>query len=234
MYKAPYYRDLEHRLARDRAPSTARHASPRFPLTPTGRWMYQLKIPAWRLWTLRHSMAFDRMPPAAQLASALAHLVESTPALRCRTDRCEQSLTVASPYQPLVATVAESTPDLDLRQTLARAQRAVNPVTGRMLAAVAVQRDDGSGHLVLFGHHLAVDPWSWAVIGRRLALALDGASLSEEYAYQELAELTEQQTTAGHFDAETGLWRTVLAGGSPCPRPRSFPGCGRPASRCRP
>ncbi|MGW2421411.1 condensation domain-containing protein [Streptomyces sp. NPDC001709] len=218
VYEAPYYRDLEHRLARDRAQSTARHASTRFPLTPTGRWMHQLKIPAWRRWTLRHSITFDRMPPVAQLASALEHLVESTPALRCRTDWCEQFLTVASPYQPLVAAVAEGAPDRDLRQTLARAQRAVDPVTGRMLAAVAVQRDDGSGRLILFGHHLAVDPWSWAVIGRRLALTLDGASLSEDHAYQQLAELTEQQTAARHFDAEAGLWRAVLAGGITAPQ----------------
>ncbi len=218
VYEAPYYRDLEHRLAHDRAQSRARHASTQFPLTPTGRWMHHLKIPAWRRWILRHSIAFDRMPSAVQLASTLEHLVESTPALRCRTNRCEQFLTVTSPYQPLVATVAERAPELDLRQTLARAQRAVDPVTGRMLAAVAVQRDDGSGRLVLFGHHLAVDPWSWAVIGRRLTLALDGASLSEDHAYQELAELTEQQTAAGHFDAETGLWRAVLAGGRTAPQ----------------
>ncbi|MEV7166425.1 condensation domain-containing protein [Streptomyces microflavus] len=218
VYEAPYYRHLEHRLVLARAQSTARHTSPRFPLTPTGRWMHQLKIPAWRRWTLRHSIAFDHMPPSAQLTSALEHLVESTPALRCRTDRCEQTLTVESPYQPLVAAVAESTPDRDLRPTLARAQRAVDPVTGRMLAAVAVQREDGSGRLVLFGHHLAVDPWSWAVIGRRLALTLDGADLSEDHAYQQLAELTEQQTAAGHFDAETGLWRAVLTGGITAPQ----------------
>ncbi|MFJ8785857.1 condensation domain-containing protein [Streptomyces sp. NPDC102476] len=218
VYDAPYYRDLEHHLARARAQNIARHTSPRFPLTPTGRWMHQLKIPAWRRWTLRHSIAYDRMPPVAQLASALEHLVESTPALRCHTDRCEQTLSVTSPYQPLVAAVAESASDRNLRQTLARAQRAVDPVTGRMLAAVAVHRDDGSGRLVLFGHHLAVDPWSWAVIGRRLALTLDGASLSEDHAYQQLAELTEQQTAAGHFDAETGLWRAVLAGGITAPQ----------------
>ncbi|MGW0901296.1 hypothetical protein ACWD0G_30705 [Streptomyces goshikiensis] len=117
------------------------------------------------------------------------------------------------PYQPLVVAVAESTPELDLRQALARAQSAVDPVTGRMLAALAVQRDDGSGRLVMFGHHLAVDPWSWTVIGRRLALALDGAKPPEDHAYQELAELTEQQTAADHFDAEVGVWRAVLAGG---------------------
>ncbi|MEV6676349.1 condensation domain-containing protein [Streptomyces erythrochromogenes] len=218
VYKAPHYPDLQRRLTRDHAQSAPRHASPQFPLTPTGRWMHQLKIPAWRSWILRHSIAFDRMPPAAQLSSALEHLVESTPALRCRSDRRKQFLTVVPPYQPLVVTVAESIPDLELRQTLARAHRAVDPVTGRMLAAAAVQQGDGSGRLVLFGHHLAVDPWSWTVIGRRLALALTGAGLPEDHAYQELAELTEQQTAAGHFDAETGLWRTVLTGGTTAPQ----------------
>ncbi|MFZ3491916.1 condensation domain-containing protein [Streptomyces sp. 5.8] len=218
VYAAPRYRDLELRLTEDRARSAARHTSTRFPLTPTGRWMHQLNIPAWRRWTLRHSIVLGHMPSAAELVSALELLVECTPVLRCRTARSDQFLSVVPPYRPLVTTVAENVSDLDLRRALTRSRSAVDPVTGRMLAALAIQCEDGSGRLILFAHHLAVDPWSWSVIGRRLALALDRAGLSEDHSYQELAELTEQQTMAGHFDAEADLWRTVLAGGLTTPK----------------
>ncbi|MEL5955381.1 amino acid adenylation domain-containing protein [Streptomyces sp. CLV115] len=155
----------------------------RLPLTPVMHWWReQVRDTA----AFTQSMLFPLAPGTglAAIEEAVSVLTERHAALRmrlvCEGDTGWELRVPEESAPPAARAVRVAVPadaDLHSRATELARTVALRPEDGEMVRAVWL--DPGSGRpgaLLLTVHHLAVDGFSWRVLGQELAAALDGRS----------------------------------------------------------
>ncbi|MFF2013562.1 amino acid adenylation domain-containing protein [Streptomyces sp. NPDC058195] len=192
----------------------------RLPLTPMMHW--------WRE-RVRDTAAFTQsmlfpLPPGTGLAAireALAALTGRHAALRMRLVRGEDTgweLEVpeeGAPGEPAAVRLAvDADADLHVRATELARTVSLRPEHGEMVRAVWL--DPGSarpGALLLVVHHLAVDGFSWRVIGEELSAALagrgeDGPVTARSASFARWARLLSREARLRHN--ELPWWKRQL------------------------
>ncbi|WP_385618955.1 MULTISPECIES: amino acid adenylation domain-containing protein [unclassified Streptomyces] len=168
------------------APEEEDTGTGRLPLTPVMHWWReQVRDTA----TFTQSMLFPLAPGTglAAIEEAVSVLTARHAALRmrlvCEDDTGWELRVPEESAPPAARAVRVAVPaDADLHSRATELARTVTlrPEDGEMVRAVWL--DPGSGRpgaLLLTVHHLAVDGFSWRVLGQELAAALDGRSADD-------------------------------------------------------
>lgn len=168
------------------APEQEDTGTGRLPLTPVMHWWReQVRDTA----AFTQSMLFPLAPGTglAAIRAAVSSLVERHAALRMRLVRGDDTgweLQVpeeSAPADAMAVRVAvPADTDLHSRATELARTIALRPEHGEMVRALWLDPGPGRpGALLLTVHHLAVDGFSWRVIGQELAAALDRGAEGE-------------------------------------------------------
>ncbi|MGW5145710.1 amino acid adenylation domain-containing protein [Rhodococcus koreensis] len=159
--------------------------------------------------------------PAAR--AALAAVLERHDALRATLVRGNRwTLSVPEPSPAAVDGVLRvvefdgSAEQLDSETRAAVAR--LDPDAGTMLQAVLFSAAEGSGRLLLIGHHLVVDGVSWRIILEDLARAGTAAAAGGVpelppvgTSLRRWSELLDEHAKSGAFDHELSFWADVAA-----------------------